>query len=231
MANVNEVEKWEPGIYQLETTDPVMGGEDGIDNLQARQLANRTAYLKKQIDETKKSIPKIPEIPVKSVNGKKGDVKITATDVSALTKTDAEKMFLPARINDKSPTYEVGVVTDYKTGLKSGGGDVITTRNISKYALGVNQKWFDVTNQRVINVIYTNTTGKPIFIHVVVWLLNSESAVSATLFVDDVRIKFGGGGFSHDGAWKMDNVNIIVPANSTYKLESSGTIYNWVELR
>ncbi|MDK9716752.1 MAG: hypothetical protein OEL57_02450, partial [Trichlorobacter sp.] len=46
MADLVEVSEWTPGIYQLETTDPVEGGPDGVDNLQARQLANRTAYLK-----------------------------------------------------------------------------------------------------------------------------------------------------------------------------------------
>ena len=49
MANVKETATWENGIYQLETTDPVLGGENGIDNLQARQLANRTQWLKTEI--------------------------------------------------------------------------------------------------------------------------------------------------------------------------------------
>ncbi|POZ60161.1 gp53-like domain-containing protein [Chromobacterium alticapitis] len=51
MANLQEKPVWETGIYQLETTDPVLGGADGVDNLQAKQLANRTTFLKKQIDD------------------------------------------------------------------------------------------------------------------------------------------------------------------------------------
>ncbi|WP_196483577.1 gp53-like domain-containing protein [Burkholderia territorii] len=50
MTNLLEIERWEDGIYQLETSDPVVGGPDGIDNLQAKQLANRTRYLKKAIE-------------------------------------------------------------------------------------------------------------------------------------------------------------------------------------
>lgn len=50
MANLPEQPEWEPGIYQLETSDPVLAGPDGIDNLQAKQLGNRTAYLKGQVD-------------------------------------------------------------------------------------------------------------------------------------------------------------------------------------
>lgn len=34
MANLPEVAQWEPGIYQIEETDPVQGGPNGIDNLQ-----------------------------------------------------------------------------------------------------------------------------------------------------------------------------------------------------
>lgn len=45
MADLVEEEKWEPGVYQLEETDPVVGGENGVDNLQAKQLGNRTQYL------------------------------------------------------------------------------------------------------------------------------------------------------------------------------------------
>lgn len=50
MADLAETETYEAGIYQLEITDPVIGGPDGIDNLQAKQLANRTNWLKAKID-------------------------------------------------------------------------------------------------------------------------------------------------------------------------------------
>ena len=51
MANVTETATFETGIYQIETTDPVLGGANGIANVQAKQLANRTAYLKTITDE------------------------------------------------------------------------------------------------------------------------------------------------------------------------------------
>jgi hypothetical protein len=49
MAALPELDQWEPEIYQLETTDPVLGGPDGVDNVQGKQLANRTLYLKNLI--------------------------------------------------------------------------------------------------------------------------------------------------------------------------------------
>ncbi len=56
MANLAEETKWENGIYQLEIDDPLQGGPDGIDNVQAKQLANRTRYLKAKIEHTQEKI-------------------------------------------------------------------------------------------------------------------------------------------------------------------------------
>lgn len=55
MTNLPEVADWAAGIYQIEMTDPVLGGPPnietgaGIANVQAKQLAERTAWLKEQI--------------------------------------------------------------------------------------------------------------------------------------------------------------------------------------
>jgi microcystin-dependent protein len=50
MANLTESAIFEAGIYQLETTDPVLGGASGIANTQAKQLANRTTWIKEKLD-------------------------------------------------------------------------------------------------------------------------------------------------------------------------------------
>jgi len=52
MSDLVESSVYEPGIYQLEVTDPVMGGANGVDNLQAKQLANRTAWLREKTIRT-----------------------------------------------------------------------------------------------------------------------------------------------------------------------------------
>lgn len=51
MAELPESNEWIEGIYQLETSDPVLGGPEGIDNLQAKQLASRTKWLKGLIEK------------------------------------------------------------------------------------------------------------------------------------------------------------------------------------
>jgi len=50
MANITEVVNYDTAIYQIATTDAVMGGAGGIANAQAQSLANRTAYLLSQIN-------------------------------------------------------------------------------------------------------------------------------------------------------------------------------------
>lgn len=56
MTNLPEDASWEAGIYQIEQTDPVLGGPPnlaagaGIANVQAEQLAKRTAWLKQELD-------------------------------------------------------------------------------------------------------------------------------------------------------------------------------------
>ena len=50
MANLTLTRQWVENIYQLETSDPVMGGPDGVDNRQAKELGARTNYLKDQVD-------------------------------------------------------------------------------------------------------------------------------------------------------------------------------------
>ncbi|AXF21350.1 phage tail protein [Burkholderia pyrrocinia] len=54
MANLKEESKWEDGVYQFETSDPVQGGPDGVDNVPTKQLANRTRHLKDRADANDK---------------------------------------------------------------------------------------------------------------------------------------------------------------------------------
>lgn len=50
MGKVTEQQQWEEDIYLIEKQDKVLGGELGVINIQAKQLANRTKYLKGQVD-------------------------------------------------------------------------------------------------------------------------------------------------------------------------------------
>jgi hypothetical protein len=45
MANLPEVDQFDSGVYQLETTDPALAGANGIMNTPPKSLVNRTRYL------------------------------------------------------------------------------------------------------------------------------------------------------------------------------------------
>ena len=54
--NLPETASWDAGVYQLETTDPVLGGATGASNKAAINLANRTVWLKNYCDTLAASI-------------------------------------------------------------------------------------------------------------------------------------------------------------------------------
>ena len=100
----------------------------------------------------------------------------------------------------------------------------------SSKELGVGQTWQDVLTQRRMEVLYTNTTGRPIMINVTVD--SSSPAVNRTmLYVDGIRVS------------RFENVNglatqlcAIVPDKKTYQVKgeinaSIVGIMDWAELR
>jgi hypothetical protein len=50
MADLTESATWETGVFRLETTTPAQGGPGGPMNAQAQALANRTTFLKQQVE-------------------------------------------------------------------------------------------------------------------------------------------------------------------------------------
>lgn len=51
-----ETAEWEDEIYQIEKNDMLAGGEKGLANLQAQQLANRTSNLRERLELTDQKI-------------------------------------------------------------------------------------------------------------------------------------------------------------------------------
>lgn len=100
----------------------------------------------------------------------------------------------------------------------------------SSKELGVGQTWQDVLTQRRMEVLYTNTTGRPIMINVTV--NSSLPTVNRTmLYVDGIRVS------------RLENVNglatqlcAIVPDKKTYQVKGEVNasivgIMDWAELR
>ncbi|KWD09752.1 hypothetical protein WM34_30010 [Burkholderia ubonensis] len=65
MTDLVESSTWTPGIRQFETSDPVEGGPDGIDNVPLRQLANRTRFLKDRQEAHEGAVDPYPQYATK----------------------------------------------------------------------------------------------------------------------------------------------------------------------
>jgi hypothetical protein len=93
--------------------------------------------------------------------------------------------------------------------------------------VGFGQTWQNVTNSRVRNTNYTNTTGSPIQVNVS-FLVNN--GYIASLLVDNVvvgRIDTAGYEVVIPGV-----ISAVVPPGSTYRASTDfGSIDNWAELR
>lgn len=122
MANLSEISRWEAGIYQWETSDPVHGGPNGIDNRPTRELANRTRWLYDEL----------------------GRVKARMDDPNfykSITVSDSKALFDANNYLHIGADAAGGYIRNKKTGkgiqlkndgtLQYDGADVITTRKVS----------------------------------------------------------------------------------------------------
>jgi hypothetical protein len=90
--------------------------------------------------------------------------------------------------------------------------------------IGYGQTWQDVTGSRALGTTYTNSTGKPIFVSILVTFSNGSSA---TLVVNGVTASiannFAGGG---------DSAEAIIPPAATYSISGPyASLASWSELR
>ncbi|KVZ14879.1 gp53-like domain-containing protein [Burkholderia ubonensis] len=75
MTDLVESSTWTPGIRQFETSDPVEGGPDGIDNVPLRQLANRTRYLKDRQEAHEGAVDPYPQYATKADLAQKAPIE------------------------------------------------------------------------------------------------------------------------------------------------------------
>lgn len=120
MTNLTENPVYEAGVFRLETTTPVKGGEptfvggepvDGFANAQAQQLANRTAYLKDQVD----GVPQQIEDSITQLRG----------ELDPFPQYPLEEELGSAAFTDSSSYATAAQVGDIATALDLINGEVI----------------------------------------------------------------------------------------------------------
>ncbi len=95
MADITESEQWDTGVYQLETTDPVQGGADGVDNLPHKHLANRTTWLKASLETVQNTVSSLGTTfaLLSGSNTQRFKVAKAVNDDEAVTKAQFEENF------------------------------------------------------------------------------------------------------------------------------------------
>ena len=212
MANLRETAAWESGIYQLETTDPVVGGADGISNKQAIQLANRTGYLKGEI-ETLKSDTSAKLASKRDISDSYSKGEVNALLAPKLDCAIAEATYF--KKTDKIDAY-TKAQTDEKFALKN-------------QMLGINQTTQNLLSTRRLDVFYENTSLRPIVLYVDVW--NENKVMQLILNVNIGGELVSASNTAHTNAATHVAQTFIIPPKTTYKVSGNGALYGWVELR
>ena len=192
MANLKETAQWEDGIYRIEQTDPVVGGEDGIDNIQAKQLGNRTLYLRKKLEEMEGTVDGYaPDMQEALFAGLK-----LGLDLGALAMKEHEQTRL-TRFQEIRATIK-------NRGIKSGvtlSKSSTATRNIScsDGVVFMNGREYPVANQTNTASVASNTTEKSGVVIIYMFVRSSDVRAQLCLalvfsgalgnFID--RLRFG----------------------------------------
>lgn len=153
MAEIKEESSWPEGIYLIELTDPVVGGEDGIDNLPHKQLAARTQYLKARLEQMGGTVEAFDHSMQESLFA---GVKL-GIDLAGLAMKEHEQTRF-------TRFQEIEVVIKNR-GIKSGvtlSKSTTATRNIScsDGVVFMNGREYPVANQENTASVASNTTDK-----------------------------------------------------------------------
>lgn len=125
MADLPEKNEWTTGVYQLETSDPVLGGPEGIDNLQGKQLANRTRWLKDQIERIISGVTSIG-VAFKLATARKISVTGAATGSATFDGSADVSIAITLADNGVIPGEYPKLVINAK-GLVIGGGGLLAS--------------------------------------------------------------------------------------------------------
>lgn len=162
MANQPEQIQWDEGVYQLETTDPVQGGVGGKSNAPLLNLSNRTAYLKKHVDDLESGVTIPPTVAPKNSPNLTGTP--TAPDVALGDRSGkiANTKFVQDTVNGILSKSVAGDQNVTLTAAEAGNGILaftgVLTGNISVIVPATAKSWI-VSNQTSGNFTLTVKTA------------------------------------------------------------------------
>ena len=237
MANLNESAVWVDGIYQIETSDPVMGGPNGIANKQAGQIGNRTKWLKNKIAEEVAAIGTSKANKASTLAGYGITNAYTSAQVDALLANKADKTITIAAgtgltgLGNLTANRTVAIDKATAAQLTAGTANKVITADI--LAPFLNKVYTDVTSSRSLGVNYTNNTGYEITVHVDGRVDGGPSTAVASVNGVVVNRLYT---ISQTNTSVLGTFSFVVPNGATYQVTGMGTAhssapYKWVEYR
>ena len=187
MANLNETAQWETGIYQLETSDPVMGGPDGIDNRQAKQLANRTLWLKNQTEalQTATAGKAASATTVTAGNGLTGGGNLTASRTISLGQPGQITAQSQNAVQSSGHTHAIDTATTSRAGI------VQLADRVSANTAEANKAITTAAVNRAIDELSENVLGRigqaNTRIDTAVTLTGDQTITGAKIFQSDIK--------------------------------------------
>lgn len=214
MANVTESSIWESGVYQIETTDPVLGGANGIANVQAKQLANRTKYLKARADLVDSAKGAFADLPAR-LDAMETENEALGPDMQNATAAALKFAIDQAGLANygvralREQAQQEGVTTILNRGVVSGcaaskSGTAARNLNLSAGVCFANGRAYSVSDGTNAASVPSNTGSGSVTVYA---YLYQDAGGLWRLAVTPI------GSELPDGAVKIYNVTI--PANST----------------
>jgi hypothetical protein len=152
------------------------------------------------------------------------------TGITALAVTDGGTGVSTLTNNAVLVGNGANAVTSISPGVS---GNVLTSdgtvwTSAASTAIGVGQTWQNLTASRSVGITYTNSTGRPIQVNIILGNF-TDAAINMQLTVDGLQVATFGYGRAGAGDNGNGTCTAIVPAGSTYL--ATGTVSAWFELR
>lgn len=162
MANLPESNAWEEGVYQLETSDYLLGGPGGTLNVQPQQLANRTAYLKTIANEVIAARGGSPNLGARvdqitsvleSITGDVGNLQLVTTPILSRAMR-LDWLYAQNRVAFELWSGEYTLLDMTAVVVQSGilGDDSVDVASTATLVVGQEYVLFDATNRETIKV-------------------------------------------------------------------------------
>jgi hypothetical protein len=167
----------------------------------------------------------VPSSPNGTMKLSRGNSGATTSDI--LTIDSSGNISITGKIGVNGAGF--GTSGQVLTSGGSGANPSWTT--ISTEGLGVGQTWTDVTASRALSTTYTNSTGKPIQVSIVVRLNTNNSSLTSAFSINGVSYSSGLTYVASMASYQMHFYNMVIPNNATYSVTGGTSIYQWSELR